>query len=222
MTAYEIEMDADAPSDKQHASQAALVGNLKREQWSDDDLDRLAEFALSMKGHKLDAEQLGEMRESNWNHGMYLAALLSQHMVKEIVKSYHQSVYERIHKKAEAGWKAIYKGSRAPSLVRSWLFNMISAPSLVVPDFDDPSQLWTVNPSVLAKIQVHIVAFDAGAIEITFMNVTDPVQKTRMSVVQLEGDMLVDQEAAVIADMTVDFAHKVMVFQQRDRLARYA
>jgi hypothetical protein len=197
----------DPPADKQNG----------KEEWSDTDKEILAEFLLRLKGTSLSGDQLAEMRENHWNHGMYLAAMVSHKILEDIVKSYKLAIQDKLHKKAFESWP----GTRDARLARSWLIDLIGPTFFAVSDYDDATKSHAVNEEVLKKLQVHMYALDGGLVQLTFLNVLDQVDKTRMSDVQLPAENDIKAESAAVAATVVDFVSKVILFQQHDRLVRY-
>jgi hypothetical protein len=192
-----------------------------KEAWSDTDKEILAEFLLRLKGTPLSGDQLAEMRENNWNHGMYLAAMVSHKILADIVKSYKLAVQEQLYETAVKSWVANYSGCRNPVGIRSWLLNLIDPTKFRVGDYDDPSKAHVVDMEILKKVQVGMTALDGDIVEISLLNVLDQVEKTRISAVQLAPKCDDKAESAAMAATVVDFVSKVILFQQHARLVRY-
>jgi hypothetical protein len=206
------------------------------EQWSEEDIDNFIVYLKQQRATSLDHEQRKEAAALRMNEGLYIAALFSRQMVEDIITFYRMRIAEALFENIKRDWRLKFMRERRPHIIRDFVIYYLSPVNLTVSDYDSAAAAinqgengtaggnkWkTLRKDMLDQIQVGVVAFSVSTVEVAFVNIIDPVETTRRTTFQLDFKQdPEDQECEKVANAIVQFAHKMLVFQERDRLARY-
>ena len=203
------------------ANMAAKQDALSTQDWTDEDLEKLAAFALSMKGKKLTHNDYVVMQEINANYGMYISAMHSRKMVEEIVTHYKSIIHAALHARVQEPTPFL-GGIVDPLKIRAWLLGYLS--DFSVADYDKPSELvkrHVIGANVMKDIQVQVTASAADMVEVVFINAMDQRPETRQVGFKLKNTDPEKMKAPIIADAVVKFVLSLVLFQQHGRLVRY-